>query len=94
MGLKLINTPLSPQNRVNATNYSSAALDAEASAYGERFRALLQPDAQKRKVYVNFGNGDEALGVLFGGQERLERLRGLKKKWDPEGVFSFYHALA
>jgi hypothetical protein len=30
---------------------------------------------------------------VYGGEERLERLRGLKRVWDPEGRFSFYNPI-
>lgn len=83
------------RHSVDGPNYSNTALDEEVRAHGERFRALLSSEKpEERKVYVNFGNGDEELKCLFGGEARLERLGGLKSKWDPEGVFSFYHGIS
>jgi hypothetical protein len=79
---------------VNVPHTTIPSIDVEVNAYGSRFRSLLcAPDSkpEDRKVYVNFGNGDEALSVLYGGDERLEKLRGLKRRWDPEGVWGFYH---
>lgn len=80
---------------VGGPNTSNPALDEEVRAHGERFRALLSSEKpEERKVYMNFGNGDEKLKCLFGGDERLEKLRALKSKWDPERVFSFYHGIS
>jgi len=67
-------------------------MDAEAHAYGVKFRATLQGDGEKR-VYTNFANGDEEPGALYGGKERIERLRALKGKWDREGVFGWYNPI-
>ena len=36
--------------------------------------------------YMNFANGNEPLEEIYG--ESLPRLRELKGKWDPEGVFN------
>ena len=38
--------------------------------------------------YPNFSTGDETVEQLYGSGERLERLRALKKQYDPEGLFS------
>ncbi|KAI0469320.1 Glucooligosaccharide oxidase [Xylaria cf. heliscus] len=42
-------------------------------------------------VYVSYTQGDETLSQIFGGN--LPRLTQIKKKWDPNNVFRFYHAL-
>ncbi|KAK0746969.1 hypothetical protein B0T18DRAFT_489395 [Schizothecium vesticola] len=41
--------------------------------------------------YVNYGFGNEESEELYGHEKwRLEKLRRLKRKYDPEGKFSFY----
>ncbi len=41
--------------------------------------------------YVNYAHGDESLQAMYGFEGwRLERLRGLKEVYDPEGKFGFY----
>lgn len=39
-------------------------------------------------TYVSYARGDESQEALY-GRRKLERLRALKKRWDPKGVFSF-----
>lgn len=43
-------------------------------------------------VYVSYAHGDETLEQMF-GVDKLPRLAALKRTWDPDNVFSFYHAL-
>lgn len=38
-------------------------------------------------TYQNFSR-DTSLESRFGSQERVERLQGLKRKWDPKGIFN------
>jgi hypothetical protein len=38
-------------------------------------------------TYQNFSR-DSSLESRFGSQERVEKLQALKKKWDPNGVFT------
>lgn len=42
---------------------------------------------------MNFAVGDEDLKQIYGDEERLEKLRALKRKWDPEGWFSNYNPI-
>ena len=42
-------------------------------------------------VYVNYGHGDETPEEVFG--PALPRLQTLKKQWDPDNVFRFWHAI-
>lgn len=43
--------------------------------------------------YVNFAAGDEKPEAVYGSKERLDRLKALKAKWDPEGVFSNFQPI-
>ncbi|KAH8648173.1 hypothetical protein BGZ60DRAFT_552959 [Tricladium varicosporioides] len=73
-------------------HYTDPSFDADAAVFGKRFRETLQQDTSKM-VYLNFATGDEDLSVIYGSEERRTRLQGLKKKWDPEGKFNFYHPI-
>jgi hypothetical protein len=45
----------------------------------------------KRHSYVNYASGEESLEEVYGHEEwRLEKLRKLKKVWDPLNRFGFY----
>ncbi|KAE8150125.1 FAD binding domain-containing protein [Aspergillus avenaceus] len=53
-----------------------------------------QPD-RKPVTYVNYAFGDESLDSMYGYEPwRLERLRELKKKYDPSNQFRFYNPIA
>jgi FAD/FMN-containing dehydrogenase len=78
--------------------YDEASLDAVASDFGERARAFMHRNNgfldRKPRCYINYGHGDESLEELYGHDEwRLQRLKTLKKKYDPTGVFSAYHPI-
>ncbi|KAF2095429.1 FAD-binding domain-containing protein [Rhizodiscina lignyota] len=40
------------------------------------------------QVYISYASGDEDQETLY-GKSKLDRLRGLKRNWDPKGVFNF-----
>ena len=47
------------------------------------------------QAYVNYGYGDETPKEWYGsGKDRQERLRKLKKKYDPKGRFNFFAPIA
>jgi len=47
--------------------------------------------SSKLQAYVNYAYGDESIESWYGYEPwRLERLRRLKKEFDPIGKFSFY----
>ncbi|KAK0611390.1 hypothetical protein B0T14DRAFT_540508 [Immersiella caudata] len=58
-----------------------------AVGYGERIREATRAN---NHAYLNYAVGGEALVDVYGGEERLERLRGLKRAWDPDNKFRFY----
>ncbi|KAL9130224.1 MAG: hypothetical protein Q9175_007076 [Cornicularia normoerica] len=43
-------------------------------------------------VYINYARGDEQLPQRYGA-DKLPRLAGLKRKWDPDNVFAYNNAL-
>lgn len=73
--------------------YSDAALDDEALQFGRSVRDIWSDDedATKNPTYSNFAHGDESLEAIYG--DSLPRLRELKRKWDPEGVFGQWFAI-
>jgi Berberine and berberine like len=79
------------------TSYpASAENDALAVKYGHQARELwVQGQTPHRlNAYPNYAYGDETLAQLFGYDTwRLERLKALKKKWDPSGKFNFYNPI-
>ncbi|KAB5566330.1 hypothetical protein GE09DRAFT_1171507 [Coniochaeta sp. 2T2.1] len=70
------------------------ALDDAAQEFAQKLRQHLldgSDDPTRLKAYVNYANGDEPLEAVYGWEEwRLEKLRGLKKKWDPENRMRYY----
>lgn len=53
-----------------------------------RFQATSGYD--KLHAYTNFAQGDEGPGAWY-GSVNLNRLRALKSKWDPDGVFNNFN---
>ncbi|EJT81181.1 hypothetical protein GGTG_01165 [Gaeumannomyces tritici R3-111a-1] len=48
----------------------------------------------KPASYVNYANGDEPLEPMYGYEPwRLQRLRALKRQYDPHGRFSYYNPI-
>lgn len=70
----------------------NAGLDEEASHYGKRIReVLVKASGQPHNAYVNYAHGDESQEALYGYEPwRLEKLRRLKKEYDPHDRFSYY----
>lgn len=70
----------------------NASLDATGWEIGGRIRrAVLEGTDGKLEAYVNYARGDESMEELYGYESwRLEKLRKLKKEYDPHGRFNFY----
>lgn len=52
---------------------------------------LLDASGEKLRAYVNYARGDESMENMYGHEPwRLEKLRRLKKEFDPHGRFNFY----
>ncbi|KAI4629525.1 uncharacterized protein J4E87_003789 [Alternaria ethzedia] len=68
--------------------YDDASLDTEALEFGSKVRALwTRSDNPKNDpTYANFAFGDETNTAIYGSS--LPKLKTLKKKYDPKGVFS------
>lgn len=67
-------------------------LDAQVAKLGQQIRTtLLRGTGLGLRAYVNYANGDEDQRAVFGYEPwRLDRLRALKKSYDPQGRFNFY----
>ncbi|KAF2639754.1 FAD-binding domain-containing protein [Massarina eburnea CBS 473.64] len=72
-------------------------LAKKAEALGEELREILhQASGQKElRTYVNYAFGTEGVKSMYGYEQwRQDRLHALKKKYDPQGKFSFYAPIA
>ena len=89
---KQINSSYAPNWPANETALAAVAWD-----YGHRARALFHAgDVPGRALntYVNYASADETPEMLYGYEPwRLERLRGLKRMYDPRGRFNFYNPI-
>ena len=74
---------------------NNATLDNHVSQFGRQIRAaLLKGTGLQLRAYVNYANGDESQEAVFGYEPwRLQRLRNLKKEYDPLGRFNFYEPI-
>ncbi|KAK3994189.1 hypothetical protein QBC44DRAFT_322800 [Cladorrhinum sp. PSN332] len=65
-------------------------LDEEAQRWGKQIWKALSGTAQKRS-YANYAWGDEGPQALYGYEPwRLQKLKTLKKKYDPQGRFGYF----
>ena len=66
-------------------------LGPELEALGLALRKCMLSEGAEMHAYVNYAHGDESLAEMYGHQAwRLERLRKLKKEYDPQNRFGFY----
>lgn len=69
-------------------------VDEEAVRLGKEIRKVLAEGAGEKEgldAYVNYAFGDEGTEAWYGRENwRLEKLRKLKRAWDPEGRFGWY----
>ncbi|KFX91810.1 hypothetical protein V490_05716 [Pseudogymnoascus sp. VKM F-3557] len=72
--------------------YEDERLDAAAVEFVNKTLELLTPK-QGKNVYYNISRGGETLEELFGSAERVERLKEIKKAWDPENQFKGFASL-
>ncbi|KAF2870121.1 hypothetical protein BDV95DRAFT_74340 [Massariosphaeria phaeospora] len=70
----------------------NSTLESTALAIGESMRdALLRGTNLSLNAYVNYARGDESMEAVYGYEPwRLERLRRLKREYDPLGRFNYY----
>lgn len=69
-------------------------IDQVAADYGKRMRQHIvdgSDEPTRLNVYVNYAHGDEQLLSMYGWEDwRLEKLRMLKRKYDPQNVLRWY----
>ncbi|KAL3434772.1 hypothetical protein BDV09DRAFT_185530 [Aspergillus tetrazonus] len=75
-----------------ANYYSNPSFDSTINAWMRNVRARFQATSgyDKLHAYTNFAQGDEGPGTWY-GSANLKRLRALKSKWDPDGVFNNFN---
>ena len=61
-------------------------MDGAAGEFVDETLEELTPKEGKN-VYCNIARGGEGLDQLLGNSERVERLKEIKKTWDPENQF-------
>ncbi|TGJ85437.1 hypothetical protein E0Z10_g3301 [Xylaria hypoxylon] len=68
-------------------------LDDQAARIGNQLRDIIYRSSGHKELhaYVNYAYGDEKPENWYGYEQwRRVRLRGLKQKYDPEGLFNFF----
>ncbi|KAG5759821.1 hypothetical protein H9Q72_012060 [Fusarium xylarioides] len=72
----------------------NTTLDGLAQEHGEKLRKHLleaSGDPEHLRAYVNYAHGIESLEEMYGHEPwRIQKLKALKKKWDPENRMRFY----
>lgn len=74
----------------------NSSLDTQAEEFGRLARSLLKAGSGSPELhsYVNYAHGDESLEEVYGYEPwRLQKLRWLKKKYDPNNKFGFYEPI-
>jgi hypothetical protein len=70
---------------------ADSSLDQTGFEIGNSLRDALLKGTGNLIAYVNYAHGDESLEAIYGYDSwRLEKLRSLKKEYDPHGRFNFY----
>ncbi|KAH8651245.1 hypothetical protein BX600DRAFT_441681 [Xylariales sp. PMI_506] len=70
--------------------YSNPSRHEVTREVGEKFRNVMNGGEHNPLLYPNLATGDETVEKLYGDGEKLEKLRRLKKQYDPNNVFSHY----
>jgi len=68
-------------------------LDDIAAKFGNELRQIMLKGSGEKELhaYINYAHGDEKLEEIYGHEAwRLEKLRRLKREYDPEMRFRFY----
>ncbi|KAK5675709.1 hypothetical protein LTS10_011809 [Elasticomyces elasticus] len=74
---------------------STQEVDEQGEQHGREMQQILaNASGSPLSAYINYASGFESQEALFGYQPwRLEKLRALKREYDPEGRFSYYAAV-
>ncbi|KAI0420200.1 hypothetical protein F5X98DRAFT_38488 [Xylaria grammica] len=72
----------------------NSTIDPIAEEFGKTLRGFLlegSDDPKHLRAYVNYANGDEPLEAVYGWDKwRLQKLRQLKRQWDPKNTMKYY----
>ncbi|KFY45389.1 hypothetical protein V494_00967 [Pseudogymnoascus sp. VKM F-4513 (FW-928)] len=66
--------------------FEDSTMDAAAGEFVDEALELLTPAGQ-RNAYSNIARKGDSLEVMLGNSGRVERLKEIKKTWDPENQF-------
>jgi hypothetical protein len=81
---------------VRLPNEASSDSKELARRYARQVRDMWNAGDSNLKplTYVNYAFGDESVESMYGHDAwRLERLRGLKQKYDPANAFRYYNPI-
>ncbi|KAL4998573.1 hypothetical protein BDV10DRAFT_201248 [Aspergillus recurvatus] len=72
--------------------YSDPSLDSTINPWMRDVRARFQATSgyDELHAYTNFAQGDEGPAAWY-GSAKTERLKELKRKWDPNGLFGYHN---
>ncbi|GAP83928.1 putative 6-hydroxy-d-nicotine oxidase [Rosellinia necatrix] len=72
----------------------NATIDPIAEEFGKTLRGFLlegSDDPEHLRAYVNYANGDEPLEAVYGWEDwRLQKLKALKRQFDPKNAMKYY----
>ena len=73
---------------------NNAILDREVAALGREVRSAMQNGIGDLSAYVNYAHGDESDQAVYGYEPwRQQRLRELKRVYDPHNQFGFFEPI-
>ncbi|OTB15810.1 hypothetical protein K445DRAFT_317456 [Daldinia sp. EC12] len=80
------------------TTYTDESVAPAADAWARSLRdEVVKPEYSGydiESIYMNYAHGNEKLEAMYGYEPwRLERLRSLKRRYDPKGFFNFYNSV-
>lgn len=76
------------------TAWSDPALDDSNAAWVREAMAIVEPDLLPGRYVNELSDASPALTRSTYGDAKLERLRALKRAWDPDNVFRLNHNIA
>jgi FAD/FMN-containing dehydrogenase len=73
--------------------WTDPANDAEETAWVRGYAAALEPHSTTGAGYLNYMAADEPIERVRAvyGSDKFERLRQIKRRYDPGNVFRFNH---
>jgi FAD/FMN-containing dehydrogenase len=76
------------------TSWSDAALDGANAEWTREAMAIVEPDLLPGRYINELSDAGPEVTRLSYGDAKLERLRALKRAWDPTNVFRLNHNIA